>query len=140
MASAIFNSFKTKVASGSINLASDTIKVMLVESGYSPDEDAHEYRDDVTNEASGAGYTAGGAEILNKTVTQDNTNNRAVFNGDDVSWAASSITARGAVIYKDTGNSATDPLIAYIDFGMDKTSSSGAFSLTWDAAGILLFA
>jgi hypothetical protein len=140
MASAIFNSFKTKIASGEINLASDTIKVMLVESGYSADEDAHEYRDDVTNEASGTGYVSGGEELLNKTVTQDNTNNRAVFNADDVSWAASSITARGAVIYKDTGNSATDPLIAYIDFGENKTSSSGTFAINWSASGVLLFA
>lgn len=140
MASVIFNSFKTKVASGAINLATDTIKVMLVESGYSPDEDAHEYRDDVTDEASGTGYTAGGEELLNKTVTQDNTNNRAVFNADDVEWAASSITARGAVIYKDTGNAATDPLIAYIDFTEDKTSSSGTFAINWNASGVLLFA
>jgi hypothetical protein len=39
--------------------------------------------------------------------------------------------------YKSTGGTATSPLICYIDFGSDKVSSAGNFTITWDAEGIL---
>lgn len=139
MADVIYNSFKRDVANGSIDLDTDTIKVMLVTSTYTPDQDLHTKRSDVTNEVSGTGYSAGGATLANKTVTADNTNNRAAFDADDVTWASSSITARAAVLYKSRGGAATaDELIAYIDFGSDKVSSSGNFTIQWGANGILL--
>ncbi|MBI4822672.1 MAG: hypothetical protein HY805_00350 [Nitrospirae bacterium] len=137
MANVIYNSFKKKIADGNIDLDTDTIKVLLVTSAYVPDQDLHDFKDDVTNEITGTGYTAGGQALANKTVTQDNTNNKAVFDADDVVWASSSLTARGAVIYKDTGTAGTSPLIAYIDFSADKTSSNGNFTIQWNASGIL---
>jgi septal ring-binding cell division protein DamX len=123
---------------GSLNLSGDTIKVMLVTSGYTPNVDTHDYRDDVTNEVSGTGYTAGGATLANKTVTQDNTNDRAAFD-DDATWASSTITARGAVVYKARGGAASaDELLCYFDFGSDQISSSGNFTLQWSSSGIVL--
>ena len=122
---------------GSIDLDTDTIKVALVTSSYTPDQDAHDFFDDVTNEVSGTGYTSGGASLANKAVTADNTDNEGVFDADDTSWTTSTITARGAVIYKSTGTPSTSPLIAYIDFGSDKASSAGTFQITWNAEGIL---
>lgn len=122
---------------GGIDLDTDTLKVMLVTDSYTPDIDAHLDRADVTNEVEGTGYTAGGAELGSVTVTQDDTNNRGVFDAADTTWASSSITARGAVIYKSTGTAANDLLIAYKDFGEDKTSSNGNFTITWSADGIL---
>lgn len=59
------------------------------------------------------------------------------LDGDDVTWTGATITARAAVLYKDTGNAATDPLIAYIDFGGDITSTNGPFTISWDSAGVL---
>lgn len=140
MANLIYNGFKKKIQDGSINLSSDTIKIMLVTSSYSPDIDAHVFKDAVTNEITGAGYTAGGATLANKTVTQDNTNNKGVFDADDPAWSSSTITARGAVIYKDTGVAGTSPLICYIDFGADKVSTAGTFAIVFDSAGILALA
>ena len=137
MADVIFNSFKKKIMDGSIDLDTDTIKVMLVTSTYTPDQDAHDFKDDVTNEVSGTGYSAGGQALANKAVTQDNTDNEGVFDADDVTWGSSTITARGAVIYKDTGTASTSPIICYIDFGADKSSSNGNFTLQWNAEGIL---
>jgi hypothetical protein len=49
VADVIYNSFKRKIADGSIDLDTDTIWVALVDSGYTPDQDAHEFTDDVTN-------------------------------------------------------------------------------------------
>lgn len=138
MASVIFNSFKRDIANGSIDLDTDTIKVMLTTSAYTPNQDTHAKRSDVTNEVTGTGYTAGGATLANKTVTADNTNNRGVFDADDTSWAAATITARYAVLYKSRGGAASaDELIAAIDFGSDQTSTGGTFAITWSSDGIL---
>jgi hypothetical protein len=138
MADVIFNSFKRDIMNGAIDLDTDTIKVMLVTSSYTPDQDTHDKRDDVTNEVSGTGYSSGGASLANKAVTADNTDNEGVFDADDVTWSSSTITARGAVLYKSRGGaSSADELICYIDFGSDKISSSGNFTITWDAEGII---
>jgi hypothetical protein len=137
MADVIYNSFKRDIMNGGIDLDTDTIKVALVTSTYTPDQDAHDNFDDVTNEVTGTGYTAGGATLASVTVTADNTDNEGVFDAADVTWASSTITARGAVIYKSTGTASTSKLIAYIDFGSDKSSSSGNFTIQWNAEGIL---
>lgn len=134
----IYNSFKRDIMNGSIDLDTDTIKLALVTSTYTPDQDAHDNFDDITNEvAAGGGYTAGGEALANKAVTVDNTDNEGVFDADDVTWAASTITARGGVLYKSTGVASTSKLICYLDFGSDKSSSSGNFTVSWAAEGIL---
>lgn len=141
MASVIYNSAKAKLMNGSIDLDTDTIKCALVTSSYTPDIDAHEFFDDLTNEISGTGYTAGGATLASPSVAVDNTNDRAEFDATDTSWTTATITnARAAVIYKSTGVAGTSPLIAYIDFGTDKSSSGGTFTITWNAEGIIQLA
>lgn len=138
MASVIYNSFKKKIMDGSIDLDTDTIKVALTTSSYTPDQDSHDFFDDVTNEISGTGYSAGGATLANKTVTQDNTDNKGVFDADDTAWASSTITnARYAIVYKSTGVASTSALICAIDFGSNYSSSNGTFTLPWAAEGIV---
>lgn len=139
MASVIYNSFKRDIMNGSIDLDTDTIKVLLVTASYTPNQDAHDKRDDITNEVAAAGgYSTGGEALSTKSVTADNTDNEGVFTADPLTWAASTITARGAVLYKSRGGaSSADELICYIDFGSDKISSSGDFTITWNAEGIL---
>lgn len=138
MASVIYNSFKRDIMNGALDLDTDTIKVMLVTSTYTADQDAHTKRSDVTNEVSGTGYSAGGSALASKVVSADNTDNEGVFDADDISWASSTITARGAVLYKSRGGaSSADELICYIDFGSDQVSSSGTFTISWNSEGIL---
>jgi hypothetical protein len=122
--------------SGGIDLDTDTLKIALVTSSYTPDQDAHDNFDDVTNEVTGTGYTSGGA-TLTPSVGVDNTDNEGVFDAADVSWTTSTITARGAVIYKSTGTASTSKLICYLDFGSDKSTSNGTFAITFAAEGIL---
>lgn len=138
MADVIYNAFKKYIMNGSIDLDTDTINVMLVTSTYTPDQDTHEYRDDITNEVSGTGYSAGGSALAGKAVTADNTDNEGVFDANDLSWSTSTITARGAVLYKARGGaSSADELICYLDFGSDKISTAGTFTIAWNAEGIL---
>ena len=101
---------------------------MLVTS-YTPDKDTHDKRNDVTNEVSGTGYTAGGAASA-VTVTKDTANDKVTIQFGAVSWASSTITARGCVYYKSRGGaSSADELVAYADFGSDVSSSGGTFSV-----------
>lgn len=137
MADVIYNNFKKNIMNGGIDLDTDTIKVALVTSSYTPDQDTHEFFSSVTNEVTGTGYTAGGATLAGKAVTADNTDNEGVFDADDVVWTTSTITARGAVIYKSTGTAGTSALIAYLDFVTDKISTAGSFTIAWNAEGIL---
>lgn len=138
MPNAIFNSFKRDIANGSINLATDAVKIMLVGSAYTPNIDTHTKRSDVTNEVSGTGYTAGGVALVNKAVTMNTTSDKGVFDADDITLSSATITARGAVLYKARGGaSSADELIAYLDFGADITSTAGNFNIAFDANGII---
>lgn len=138
MANAIFNSFKRDLMLAGINLSTDTIKMMLVTSVYTPNIDTHTKRSDVTNEVVGNGYTAGGITLSGKTVTQNNTTNKADFDADNITIPNATISARGGVIYKSRGGLATaDELIAYVDFNSDIISTGGDFIITFDALGVL---
>ncbi len=136
MASVVFNSFKQKVLQGDVDLDLP-INVALVLSGYTPNIDTHDFFNDITNEASGAGYTAGGITLSSTTVILDTTDDEAAFDAADITWAASTITARGAVLYRNTGTASTSPLIAYFDFATDQSSSSGNFTIAWNSEGLL---
>jgi hypothetical protein len=129
MASLIYNSAIDELARGDIDFDSNTFKAMLVTSSYTPNKDTHDFRDDVTNEVTGTGYTAGGATST-VTVTKDTANDRVTVQFGAVSWASSTLTARGCVYYKSRGGaSSADELVAYNDFGSDVSSSGGTFSV-----------
>jgi hypothetical protein len=129
MASLIYNSAVDDMARGAIDFDTDTFKVMLVTSSYTPNKDTHDKRDDVTNEVSGTGYTAGGVTTA-CTVTKSTANDRVTLGFAAVTWASSTITARGAVIYASRGGaSSDDELVCYVDFGANVSSSSATFSL-----------
>lgn len=131
MANEIYNSFKRDILSGTIDMDTDIIKLMLVTSAYTPNIDTHTKRSDVTNEVTGTGYTAGGATLANKSVSVDNALNKAMFTADQIVIPNATITARGGVLYKSRGGGASaDELIAYADFGADITSTNGDFTIS----------
>lgn len=131
-----YNAFRLRLANGDIDLDGDTFKVMLTTATYSPDIDAHDFRDDVTNEVSGTGYTAGGETLAGLTLTQNNTSDRVEWDFTDPQWTSASFTARYAVIYKNVGSAATDNLVCYIDLLSDQTVSSGTFTIQLNASGL----
>jgi hypothetical protein len=136
----IYGAFPGSLAQKLIDLDSDAIKVMLCTSSYTPDLDAHDFKNDVTSEVTGTGYTAGGATLGSVTLTYDAPTNTWKFDAADVTWAASTITARYAVIYDSTpGTDATRPLIAIIDFGANVSSTAADFTIQWAAGGIATF-
>ena len=129
MASLIYNSAIDDMAKGAIDFDTDTFKTMLVTSTYSPNKDTHDKRDDVTNEVSGTGYSAGGSTSA-CVVTKDTANDKVTISFAATSWSTATITARAAVIYKSRGGaSSADELVCYVDFGADVSSSAATFTV-----------
>ena len=138
MPSKLYGNFLLKALNKEVDFDSDTIKVALLSSSYTPDQDAHDYFNDVSSyEVTGTGYTSGGNTLGSKTATYDSATNVIVLDAADTTWSSSTITARYAVVYGSTGTSSTSPLIGYVDFGSDQSSTNGNFTITWDSTGIV---
>lgn len=138
----ILNAFGSSSSGNAPNIdyLSDTLKAMATTSSYSPDQDAHDFKDDVTNEvASGSGYTTGGVTLTGKVASYDGASNTIGFTADPIVWAAASFTFRRVVIYDDTpGTDATKPLIGWFDMGTDVTGLGGNVTLTPNASGLFI--
>lgn len=136
MASSTYRKSMVLVANGEIDFTDDNFKVMLVVD-YSFSQ-SHDFIDDVSgSEVSGVGYDAGG-KAVDLSVTEDTDNDCAKITSDAITWATATITADGAVLYQVLGGDPdADPVIAYYDFGGDKSSSGADFVLTPDADGWL---
>ena len=142
----IYNQFKEQVMLGTHNLGSggNTLKLTL-HTGYTPDIDAHQVWADSgvssTEYGTGSGYTAGGKTLSAQTVTQDNTNDRAAWDADNVTWtslgALTPATPSDAIFWDDTPTSPADPLICYIELGTTATNG-GDYTITINANGIIL--
>ena len=133
-----YGKFFLSAFSKQLNIGSDTIKAMLTTSTYTPDQDAHQFKSDVTNEVTGTGYTAGGVTLTGCAVTYDSATNTIKFDCDDFSWGTSAtFTARNLVIYDATpGSDATRPLILFVTFNADIPVTSSTFSVTVNAGGL----
>ena len=84
-----------------------------------------------TNEVSASGsYSAGGGALTNVTPTTSGTTGFTDF--ADITFTSATITARGALIYNDTASG--DPTVVVLDFGADKTSTSGDFQVVFPTA------
>ena len=83
-----------------------------------------------TNEITGTGYTAGGLALTNVTPTTSGTT--ALTDFADATWTTATITARGALIYNSSA--AGNPSVIVLDFGSDKTSTAGDFTIVFPTA------
>lgn len=121
--------FKNEIMIGTHNLgaAGDTIKIALYTSSATLDATTTAYT--ATNEVSGTGYVAGGNTLSGQVVTTSGTT--AYLDFSDTTWAGSTITARGAMIYN---SSKSNKAIAILDFGSDKSSSASSFVITFPSA------
>lgn len=125
--SAICNSFKQGLLEGKFDFSGTTVQVFKIALyTSSANLGAQTVAYSTTNEVVGSGYTAGG-ETLTISVNPTLSNGVAYINFANVTWPVTSITARGALIYKADG--VTNPAIATLDFGQDTTTSSGSFEV-----------
>jgi hypothetical protein len=127
---AMCTSFKVQILSGAQNFNTGTTKVYkiaLFTSAATLGATTTSYS--TTNEVVGTGYTAGGNTL---TVSQIPTSSSttAFIDFADTTWTTATITARGALIYNSTDNTA----VAVLDFGSDKTSTAGDFTIVFPTA------
>lgn len=118
-------SFKVDILNGRQNVASDTLKMALYDGYVQLGDSTTEYS--TTNEISGTGYTAGGQNLSNVSISS--TSNGIVYvSFANVTWDPAQFTARGALIYNATRANAS---VATLDFGSDKTqAANGTFTVT----------
>lgn len=126
---------------GAIDFDTDQIYLMFVTNSYVPNQNTHDFRDDLgANEVSGTGYTAGGQQLDNITVTMDGSGNVKVDTDDEtfLQNAAGFTNARYAIVYKRLGGAASaDRLIAYGNLASDKGTVAGDLIIQQDAAGFI---
>jgi hypothetical protein len=115
------HNFKTSGAGG------NTFNIALYTSSANLDASSTVFT--TSNEATGTNYVSGGKPLTNATPTTSGTT--AFCDFSDVTWSASSITARGAMIYNTSNSNAS---VAILDFGADKTSTSGDFTVQFPTA------
>lgn len=121
------HAFGTTVARA--GTTADTFKIALFTSSATLGASTTAYSS--TNEvANGNGYTTGG-NTLSVSQVPTSTSTTAWLDFSDTTWSTSTITARGALIYNDTQS---DKAVAVLDFGSDKSSSSGDFTIVFPTA------
>lgn len=116
------SSFKQQILLGEHDLDTDVIKIALYTSSATLGANTTVYI--TADEVVGVGYVAGGNTLTGATVSLSGTT--AFVDFSDTTWAASTITARGALIYN---SSKSNKAIAVLDFGSDKISTSGNFTI-----------
>jgi hypothetical protein len=125
--SAICTSFKQELLVGTHNFTAssgNTFKLALYTSSATLGASTTAYT--TTNEVSGTNYTAGGNALTNVTPTTSGTT--AIVDFADLTFGTATVTARGCLIYNDTNS---DKAVAAIDFGGDKTSTAGNFTIVF---------
>jgi len=120
----------------------DTFKLAMYTSSATIDANTTAYT--ATNEASGTNYTAGGGTLTNGGVTASNTSTSAgtgYTTFSNLTFTNATVTARGALIYNTTpsangtaNTTLTNAAVAALDFGADKTSTAGDFTIIFPTA------
>ena len=130
----VHNNFKEQLMLKTIDLANDTLKVALYSVALnSPDGADTAYS--ATNEISVSGYSAGGEALANKAVSQDDSNNRAKFDADNITWTSlATATIAEARLYDDT----TATKWVLIMWAISTNSNGGNYTLAFHTDGILL--
>lgn len=137
----ILNTAKKKLVDGTFDLDTQTFKVALHTAAVSlTAATTVDTYAEITSQVTGTGYTAGGATLSGVTLTGTST---ITFDANDVTWSASTITAKYAVIYSDTASN--KDILGYVDLdnasGSATVSSTAAdFSINWNASGIFTLA
>ena len=128
----VYNEALTSIGKCEIDYLNDDIVVILTTDDG--DIDADTFISDLTGEITGGGYTR--QTLASKTVTTDDTNDRAIFDAADVQWTSLTNTFRYIHVAQSTGNDATSRLITKIDTGSSQAIDNGTYDVTWPVSGV----
>jgi hypothetical protein len=132
-----FNSFVQNLANGSVNLATDTLKIMLTNTAPSPSANALYGDVSGTETVNGNGYTTGGLAVTGQASSQ--TSGVEALTGTGVTWTASGAMGafRYAILYDTTPTSPLKPLVGYWDYGSSLSLTAGQTFAISLSSGIL---
>lgn len=138
----VYNKFKGDIMEKihDIGTGGDAL-ILTLHTGYTPDIDADTVwlstGVSTTEYSTASGYTAGGKTLANQAVTVDNTNDRGLFDADDVTWtslgALTPATPSHAILWNDTPAAPVDPLICYVILGTTATNG-GDYTIAWSTS------
>ena len=127
---AMCTSFKSELMTAVHNFATNgnTFKLALYTSSATMSASTTAYS--TSQEATGTNYTAKGGTLTNVAPTTSSTT--AFTDFADLTFGTATVTARGCMIFNDSASG--DPAVAVFDFGGNKTSTAGSFTITFPAA------
>jgi len=139
-----YNAFKEgqldgTIGSGQIDFDTDTLKLALANSSYTPAATTDTvWANVLSNEVSGGGYASNGETLTSVTVNE--TGGTVTVDAANVTWSQNATgfaDARYAVLYKNDGSANTSsPLIGYIDFTTNKGNTTGDLTVAWNTSGV----
>lgn len=132
----VVNNFKEQLMLKTMDCVGDTFKVALYSDAYASSQiDGAAPAYSATNEISVSGYTAAGATLAGKSVTQQDTPDNAMWDANDTTWnSLGTATILRAILYDDT--TATKWLAIIWEIGTN--SNGGNYTLQWNANGLML--
>jgi len=140
----VYGSAVEKNNKGTLDLDSNAIRIVLLGTGYTPNQGTHAtWADASANEITGTGYTAGG-KLVTQTVTRSSL--VVTFDCDDQSWTSSTLSSvKWAALVRDADANgtlaSTDDLIAYceLEVGGTVSTTGAALTITMNASGVFAF-
>ncbi len=144
MASFVYNEGLKEIVDNTIDVDSDTCKLMLVDSSYSANKDDNFATTSAAGEISVTGYAGGfsgaGRKTVAVAVATNDTDDRVELTlnaGSDLTWSslASGATIVAAVLYRHSGSDAASRLLAYFEFASSIATNGGDVTLSFNNAG-----
>lgn len=146
MAGMLTNRGAKRLSNKSTDWVNDTVKLILMDSTFTPDQDDNTISDIVAHEIGNVSGYAGGfgnagrKSLASKTLTENDTNNRVELDAADVTWtavAAGDTIGHFVAVVLESVNDAGSDIIGYVQIAAVNTPTNGSdITITWDSAGL----
>lgn len=129
----VYGRFLEHLCIGRINVQAHSIKGMLCEAGYSPNQNTHGFKSDINHEITGSGYAPGGQVITGINATYNGSTKLLSLSAGPMNWPVVTFSAaRYLVVYDDSWPDQTNkPLLMYVDFETPQSPVSKSFYYNW---------
>jgi hypothetical protein len=129
----VYNRGKLIITNSSLSWTADTIRALLVDSGYVYSDDHNFVSDVAGDEVADASYAR--QTLANKAVNEDDTNNIATMEADPIDFGAlTGVTPEGIILFKFVTNDADSPLISFSDAGFGAVANGAGYVVNGEGA------
>ena len=135
----LYGKFFQSLFAGAVDFVDDPVYCMLCTSSYTPNQDSHQYKSDVTNEVVGSGYFEGGQALTGVEALYQVSGSlkQLVVTAGNLVWPSVTFSAAYAILYMNSAVPETQqPLIGYMNFQGTQSPADEAFYINWASAGV----